>query len=106
VPVTIRNPGREPIHAPTVVVPVPAGFRVQREKLAEFVERSRIDLSMVRDGRIELYLTRLEPGAETRLRLPLVPDFEGSVTPPPARAYPYYRPWRLSVAPGKALTVE
>jgi len=106
VPVTIKHSGRDPMHAPMVVVPVPAGFRVQQEKLKQLVEDSAIDLYQVRDGRVELYLSRLAPGQEVRLRLPLVPGFEGTVTPAPAQAYPYYRPHRFASAPGTSLTVK
>jgi hypothetical protein len=86
--VTVRNPGRAAIAMPTVVVPVPPGFRADPGSLrALHVARFEDQGSELR-----LYLTALAPASAVELPFRLEAVAACRVAQRPAQAYAYYDP--------------
>jgi A-macroglobulin TED domain/MG2 domain/Alpha-2-macroglobulin family len=94
VPLAVRvsNPGREPVPMPTVVVPVPPGFRAGRSALKALVEQHLVSRFEDHGGEVHLYLERLDGGASRSLGLEWEVMAECKVLQRPAVAYAYYAP--------------
>ncbi len=89
---SLKNPGKEDVAMPTVVVPVPPGFRAVRDSLERLVSRHVIAKYEDQGSEIQLYLTELHPGAEVELAYALEATAECDVAQRPARAYAFYDP--------------
>ena len=88
----VRNPGAEAIAMPTVVVPVPPGFRADGASLRAL--RAVRGVSKVEDhgDSIAIYLLDLDPDEEVRLPYGLEATAAVDVLQRPAQAYAYYTP--------------
>jgi hypothetical protein len=94
VPLAVRvsNPGREPVPMPTVVVPVPPGFRAGRSALKALVEQHLVSRFEDHGGEVHLYMERLAAGDSRSLGLEWEVMAECKVLQRPAVAYAYYDP--------------
>ncbi len=94
VPLALRlhNPGKEVIPMPTVVVPVPPGFRASTGSLAALVAKQAISKYEDNGSEIHLYLEQLAPGAEAKLAIAWEAIAVCQVMQRPAVAYAYYDP--------------
>jgi hypothetical protein len=90
--VSVRNPGREAVAMPTVIAPVPPGFRADRDSLERLVSGKVVARFEDQGSEIYLYLTRLAPGERVELPYRLEATAECSVAQRPAQAYAYYSP--------------
>ncbi|HUS67921.1 MAG TPA: MG2 domain-containing protein [Kofleriaceae bacterium] len=88
----VRNPGAEAIAMPTVVVPVPPGFRADAASLRSL--RAVQGVSKVEDhgDSLAVYLLDLDPDEEVRLPYRLEATAAVDVLQRPAQAYAYYTP--------------
>jgi hypothetical protein len=77
---------------PTVVVPVPPGFRAGRSALKALVEQHLVSRFEDHGGEVHLYLERLAGGASRSLGLEWEVMAECKVLQRPAFAYAYYDP--------------
>jgi hypothetical protein len=97
-----RRTGRR-VHAPLVEVPLPAGFRPDREGMREAAAEAGFDRAEVKRGRIYLYLENL--ARRHRVRIPLIPDARGRLHSGAVRAWPYYEPDEVTFRAGRELDV-
>jgi hypothetical protein len=108
--VRVRNPGKETVPMPTIVVPVPPGFRASAAKLKTLVREGRVEKADDLGSEVHLYLTELRPGRDVSLSLEWEAVADCVVMQRPAVAYAYYDPStrgasgpaKLEVAPGLA----
>jgi hypothetical protein len=94
VPLALRlaNPGKEAIPMPTVVIPVPPGFRAWTPSLAALVTKKLVSKFEDNGSEIHLYLDQLAPAAETKLTITWEATAACQVMQRPAVAYAYYDP--------------
>jgi hypothetical protein len=88
--VKLGNPGKSEVAMPTVIVPVPPGFRADHAALAALVAGHKIARYEDQGSELRLYLTRLGPGASVELPYALEAAAECRVAQGPAQAYAYY----------------
>jgi uncharacterized protein YfaS (alpha-2-macroglobulin family) len=83
-----------PAAAPMVILdlPIPAGFAIQPEDLAEMVESGAIAKYQLTARSAVVYLRQLAPAEPLELRYRLRATMPVKVTTQPARAYEYYDP--------------
>jgi uncharacterized protein YfaS (alpha-2-macroglobulin family) len=93
------------VHAPVVVVPLPAGFRADARRTGDAAARGGFDRAEVRPGEVWLYLAALTAGSRPHLELPLLPGAVGTFSTGAARVYPYYEPSAATVCPSHTVTV-
>jgi len=98
---------RMPQTAPMVLLdlPVPAGFAVSDEDLAQLVGTASIAKYQVNARSAVVYLRGLEPDKPLILRYRLRATMPAKVTVPPARAYEYYDPDKQGRSTSAQLTV-
>ncbi|MEM9493910.1 MAG: hypothetical protein AAGC55_32485, partial [Myxococcota bacterium] len=90
--VKLHNPGAEPVAMPTVIIPIPAGFRVDESSLKTLVKNDQIARFENNGSQINLYLTELVASASLTLPYRLDTVAACDVLQRPARAYAYYDP--------------
>jgi hypothetical protein len=88
VKVSVENLGKTVVPMPTVVIPVPPGFKVDTASLSGLPVSRHEDLG----GVLHLYLEKLIPGQVIQLPYRLEATAEAEVTQRAARAYAYYDP--------------
>lgn len=88
--VQLRNPGSEVVAMPTLVVPVPPGFRAVTESLDGLKKSGRVARFEDVGSAIHLYLTRLDAGAEVALPYALEALAACDVLQRGPEAYAYY----------------
>ena len=86
--VEVRNLGTTVVPMPTVVVPVPPGFKVDPSSLEGLPVARHEDLG----GVVHFYLEKLDPESVVELPYRLEAKAEVNVTQRAARAYAYYDP--------------
>ncbi|MBY0524859.1 MAG: hypothetical protein K2R98_15750 [Gemmataceae bacterium] len=80
--------------APMVILdlPIPAGFEIGADQLAELQGSGKIEKFQITARRATVYLRGLQPGKELVLRYDLRARMPVKLTVPAARAYEYYNP--------------
>jgi uncharacterized protein YfaS (alpha-2-macroglobulin family) len=103
---TVVNHRAEP--APMVILdlPVPAGFTLVADDLAEKVKSGALAKFQITTRSAIVYLRDLKPGAPWTLRYRLRAAMPVKLTVPPAHAYEYYDPSRQGSSPSAQLTVN
>ncbi len=101
---TVSNPGRDQVAMPTVVIPVPPGFRADPDALQRLVSGGTIAKYEDQGSEIQLYLTRLAGKGSVTLPVALEAIAECQVTQRPAAAYAYYDPETRGTSVGLRLT--
>lgn len=93
--------------APMVILdlPIPAGFAVEPDDLAQLVAGGRIAKYQVTPRSAIVYLRQLAPGEPLVLRYRLRATMPVKIAAPPARAYEYYNPDKQASTPAVRLTV-
>ncbi|MCA9538646.1 MAG: hypothetical protein KC620_07140 [Myxococcales bacterium] len=89
---TLRNPGDEVVPMPTVVVPVPPGFRVPAAAQAALKADGRVARVEDVGDALHLYLTQLAAGGVETMTYALEAEAECAVTQRGPQAYAYYAP--------------
>jgi uncharacterized protein YfaS (alpha-2-macroglobulin family) len=94
--------------APMVILdlPVPAGFTLVADDLAEKVKAGYLAKFQITARSAIVYLRDLKPGASWTLRYRLRAAMPVKLTVPPAHAYEYYDPSRQGSSPAVSLTVN
>jgi uncharacterized protein YfaS (alpha-2-macroglobulin family) len=87
-------------------LPVPAGFALDGDDLAELVKAGDIARFQVTPRSAIVYLRDLKPGTPLTLRYQLRATMPVKLTVPPARIYEYYDPARQGSSPAVQLTVN
>jgi hypothetical protein len=102
---TVANNRAEP--APMVILdlPIPAGFALEADDLAELVKAGTLAKFQLTPRSAIVYLRDLKPGKPLTLRYRLRATMPVRLTVPPARAYEYYDPSRQGASSAKRLTV-
>lgn len=91
--VDVSNPGKERVAMPTVVLPVPPGFRADASSFQRLAHRRNLIMKWEDLGtEVHVYLTALEPGQLATLEYELEAVAVCDVTQRPAEAYAYYSP--------------
>jgi hypothetical protein len=93
VSVTVRNAGEDPVAMPTIVLPVPPGFRAAANTFAA-IRRAGAAKAEDRGAELHIYLTQLAAGQLQRFVVELEAEAAVDVLLRPARAYAYYAPER------------
>lgn len=88
----LHNPGAATIALPTVVIPVPPGFRAAPASLSTLEQYPTIDRAEDQGTEIHLYLARLDAGQELQLDYRLEATAACEVTQRSAYGYAYYDP--------------
>lgn len=89
---TVHNPGQDRVAMPTVVVPVPPGFRASAASLKALEAAKLVTRADDQGSEIHLYQERLDAGATVKLAWELEATAPCDVTQRGARAYAYYAP--------------
>ena len=86
-------------------LPIPAGFAIKSDQLAELVGSKKIEKFQISDRRAVVYLRGLEPNKPLVLNYDLLAKTPVKVAVPAARVYEYYNPDKQAVSGTKQLTV-
>lgn len=89
---TLRNPGKALVPMPTVVAPVPPGFRASDSSLRRLESDGLVTRADDQGSEIHLYREQLAPGASVDLSWELEATAPCDVTQRGATAYAYYDP--------------
>lgn len=88
--VRVENPSKEAIPMPTLVIPVPPGWRVDARQLKQAVQRGQIERFEDQGSAIFVYLSKLAAGEVQRIAYELEATAVCEVTQRGPRAYAYY----------------
>jgi uncharacterized protein YfaS (alpha-2-macroglobulin family) len=93
--------------APMVILdlPIPAGFEIAADQLAELVGSRKIEKFQIGARKAVVYLRGLEPNKPLVLRYDLRAKTPVKVSVPAARVYEYYNPDKQAVSETKRMTV-
>ena len=100
---TVHNPGAERVAMPTIVAPVPPGFRVTVASLKRLEASPAVTRAEDQGSEIHLYMELLTAGATTELTWELEATAPCDVTQRGARAYAYYAPETRGTSPNLRL---
>jgi len=93
--------------APMVILdlPIPAGFEITADQLAELVGSKKIEKYQIGARKAVVYLRGLEPNKPLVLRYDLRAKTPVKVSVPAARVYEYYNPDKQAISGTKLMTV-
>jgi uncharacterized protein YfaS (alpha-2-macroglobulin family) len=93
--------------APMVILdlPIPAGFEITADQLAELVGSKKIEKYQIGARKAVVYLRGLEPNKPLVLRYDLRAKTPVKVSVPAARVYEYYNPDKQAVSATRQMTV-
>jgi hypothetical protein len=93
--------------APMVILdlPIPAGFEITADQLAELVGSKKIEKYQIGARKAVVYLRGLEPNKPLVLRYDLRAKTPVKVSVPAARVYEYYNPDKQAVSNSRQMTV-
>jgi hypothetical protein len=106
-PVTATVTNRMTEAAPMVILdlPVPAGFALEADALAELVKEKKVEKYQVNGRSVVVYLRGLDAGQSLTVKYGLRATTPVKVSVPPARAYEYYDPDKQGTSAAVQLTV-
>jgi uncharacterized protein YfaS (alpha-2-macroglobulin family) len=106
-PITATVTNRMTEAAPMVILdlPVPAGFALDADALAELVKEKKVEKYQVNGRGVVVYLRGLDAGQSLAVKYALRATTPAKVSVSPARAYEYYDPDKQGTSEAAQLTV-